>query len=530
MSFALACRSKNKTEDSKSLTSTKPSSYYHNNDLAHGCNDSFVHLHRAIGNQPVQRLTSPSNDVGGFNFAKIEIIQPNLMVNQPNDTFEQEADRVAEQVMRMSIPNVIHLSSNNEDSISRKCIACGTKEDDGEEKLLISRKPLHMTNIETTGAIVDESAAIRSGSGSPLESSTREFMESRFGYDFSHVRIYDDSKTNELADSISARAFTYDKEIFLGSNTSKSDRELIAHELVHVIQQRAHRTPKIQRDLKAYNKPRTEVLPTLAATGGGTSYIEMTAEAPGIRNALSGLITDGKIKEVKSTDGNTSWFAAEHHKNVQLDEILEALQKAGYARSDKLARAIYDIHGEFLYTNQELTTIMPFYSRTTSLGEKVEIQTDRSMTEWEIRQAKRVFGNAIDYSKVTLAEGSISAKIGAAGGYARTVGNTVYLPPGGSRDMAWIVHELTHVWQYQTTGWTYAPKAIWAQMTEGYSYTESGKTAEQSLKDARAAGKTLYDYNKEQQGDIISDYYRHLQKREDISAWQPFIDDIKSKA
>jgi hypothetical protein len=203
------------------------------------------------------------------------------------------------------------------------------------------------------------------------------------------------------------------------------------------------------------------------------------------------------------------------------------LQKAGYARPDKLARAIYDIHGEFLYTNQELTTIMPFYSRTTSLGEKVEIQTNRSMTEWEIGQAKRVFGNAIDYSKVTIAEGSISAKVGAVGGYARTVGNTVYFPEGGSRNMAFIVHELTHVWQYQTTGWTYAPLAILAQMTEGYNYTESGKTAEQSLKDARAAGKTLYDYNKEQQGDILRDYYRRLQQGKDTSAWQPFVDDIK---
>jgi hypothetical protein len=151
------------------------------------------------------------------------------------------------------------------------------------------------------------------------------------------------------------------------------------------------------------------------------------------------------------------------------------------------------------------------------------------MTEWEIRQAKRVFASAINYSKVTIAEGSSLAKIGAVGGYARTAGNTIYFPTGGSRNMAFIVHELTHVWQYQTTGWTYAPKAIWAQISEGYNYTESGKTAAQSLRDARVAGKTLYDYNKEQQGDILSDYYRRLQQGIDTSVWQPFVDDMKDK-
>ena len=90
-----------------------------------------------------------------------------------------------------------------------------------------------------------------------------------------------------------------------------------------------------------------------------------------------------------------------------------------------------------------------------------------------------------------------------------------------------MMHELTHVWQYQTTGWTYAPRALAAQIFEGYSYTPDGKTPDEALNDARAAGKTLYSFNKEQQGDIISDYFGRLQKSGDLTAYQPFINDIK---
>jgi len=239
------------------------------------------------------------------------------------------------------------------------------------------------------------------------------------------------------------------------------------------------------------------------------------------------LIDAGKVKEVTSSDGNVSWFAAEHHKNAQLSEIELALQTAGYAKATKLAKAIYDIHGEFSYSQESITTVAPFYSNTSSLGEKVRSVRNRSMTEWEIRQAKRVFGGALDYAAVTIADGSVSAKVASVGGYARTIGNVINFPTGTSRSMSFMIHELTHVWQYQKTGISYIPKALWAQMTEGYSYSDDGKSPEDSLKEARAAGKTLYSYNLEQQGDILSDYYRRLQKGEDTSAWDPFVGDVK---
>ncbi len=56
--------------------------------------DHILHLHRTIGNQAVQRLF------------KSGAIQAKLRIGQPNDIYEQEADRVAEQVMRMPEPAI----------------------------------------------------------------------------------------------------------------------------------------------------------------------------------------------------------------------------------------------------------------------------------------------------------------------------------------------------------------------------------------------------------------------------------------
>ncbi len=56
--------------------------------------DHILHLQRTIGNQAVQRMFESN------------ALQAKLRVGQPNDIYEQEADRVAEQVMRMPEPAI----------------------------------------------------------------------------------------------------------------------------------------------------------------------------------------------------------------------------------------------------------------------------------------------------------------------------------------------------------------------------------------------------------------------------------------
>lgn len=80
------------------------------------------------------------------------------------------------------------------------------------------------------------------GSGAPLNQNTREFMQARFGHDFSSVRLHSDSRAINAARLVNAEAFTVGEDIFLSTSDtsfgSAQDRTLLAHELVHVLQQR----------------------------------------------------------------------------------------------------------------------------------------------------------------------------------------------------------------------------------------------------------------------------------------------------
>lgn len=66
------------------------------------------------------------------------------------------------------------------------------------------------------------------------------------------------------------------------------------------------------------------------------------------------------------------------------------------------------------------------------------------------------------------------------------------------------MHELVHIWQYQQIGSVYIPRALRAQFSEeGYNY--GGMTG---LQKAKQQGRSFSQFNLEQQGDIVSDYYR----------------------
>jgi hypothetical protein len=94
-------------------------------------------------------------------------------------------------------------------------------------------------------ASADTTAAVEGarGGGRPLGDGVRSEMEGAFGADFSGVRIHDGAEAADLNDRISARAFTTGSDIFIGReglNTgSRGGKELLAHELTHVVQQGA---------------------------------------------------------------------------------------------------------------------------------------------------------------------------------------------------------------------------------------------------------------------------------------------------
>lgn len=153
-------------------------------------------------------------------------IQAKLKMGQPGDKYEQEAERIAEQVMRMPEP-----------SAQRQQEREGKGKEDGE--ILLTKGVLGQASKIPS----DLESRINStrGSGQPLPKSVRAFFEPRFSYDFSKVRIHAHDPAGEMASMLRARAFTFGRNIVFGVGQYSPDtmdgRQLIGHELAHVVQQ-----------------------------------------------------------------------------------------------------------------------------------------------------------------------------------------------------------------------------------------------------------------------------------------------------
>lgn len=161
-------------------------------------------------------------------------IQAKLEVGSPNDAAEAEADSVAERILEMETP----VDENTE----------------SEEILTVSETPNTTGTTRTLTGDAEQTVRSSLGRGKPLPKSTRSFFEPRFGRDFSDVRIHTGQRATQAARSIEARAFTLGSNIAFSKGeyrpASREGRQLLAHELTHVIQQSqgpVSRHPSLQR-------------------------------------------------------------------------------------------------------------------------------------------------------------------------------------------------------------------------------------------------------------------------------------------
>jgi LAS superfamily LD-carboxypeptidase LdcB len=156
-------------------------------------------------------------------------VQAKLAVSAPDDAGEREADRAAEQVMRMT-----------DASVQRKCMGCAAEStspaEDEEETV----------QREACGAegptVAPAGFADQLGAGRPLEPGVRAFFEPRYGADFGGVRVHADERADASARSVNALAFTLGRHVVFRAGRyaphSEPGRRLLAHELAHVVQQR----------------------------------------------------------------------------------------------------------------------------------------------------------------------------------------------------------------------------------------------------------------------------------------------------
>lgn len=189
---------------------------------------------------------SDHGPVAGFDFAKIAVngpmLQRKLAIGDARDPSEDEADRVAERVMRMPSSRV-PVATSTERSVARKCAECD-KEDDTK----IRRKAEGGLAAAAAPPIVHE---VLASPGRPLDAATRGFMEPRFGHDFSNVRVHTDQKAAQSARAVDARAYTVGRDVVFAENQyapgSPGGAELLAHELVHTVQQEGSSSRSLRR-------------------------------------------------------------------------------------------------------------------------------------------------------------------------------------------------------------------------------------------------------------------------------------------
>ena len=220
----------------------------------------LIKLQGVLGNLGVQRLMAQRK----------LLIQPKLSVTAAGDKYEQEADRVAKQVVQQINQPAPMQRAGEEDELQMQRIQrVGEDEDElqmqriqrvGEEDELQMQRiqragededELQMQRIqrvsfenggEVDGDIESSIESARSG-GQSLDDGLRGRLENSFQADFSNVRVHTDAQSDSLNKSIQAKAFTTGSDIFFSKGAynpgSQAGQELLSHELTHVVQQGA---------------------------------------------------------------------------------------------------------------------------------------------------------------------------------------------------------------------------------------------------------------------------------------------------
>ena len=165
--------------------------------------EQIYSLQRTAGNQQVQRLL------------KSAFIQAKLKVNEPGDSYEQEADRISGHVLTTSAHGGVSGSGH---------IRHDAGQPSGES--VVAPASVHHALVS---------------SGDPLEPALRREMEHRFDDDFSGVRVHRGATAEQSACDVNARAYTVGNNMVFGAGEfspgTREGRRLLAHELTHVVQQ-----------------------------------------------------------------------------------------------------------------------------------------------------------------------------------------------------------------------------------------------------------------------------------------------------
>lgn len=459
--------------------------------------------------------TKSSQPVSQHSFGRIAV-RPKLLANIPGDEFEQEADRIADQVSLAPTTQV-------------------------PVRALVQRQSNSNDGVQVSGAAESQIQSSTHG-GQPLPASARKFFEPRLGFDFSRVRIHSDAQAANLAQPLHARAFTLGQNIWFGEGqyapTTAAGNRLLAHELTHVAQQQttpSHSAAPARLQRNIFGDIWEGVKSVGRAIGGAARAVgsaiagafDWVAERLGDAGRwVVGLIRDLPARLVRLAQTVLEGLEGAI---TFIPEAIQALASGGIRG-----------FGDWLWEKAKSggAWILTLVSRVLDVmgGPEIAefilhlITRSSPLTGAEIAAAQSVLGpNAIRWGDVRVAEGGLLTIIFHFNdARAFTTFHTINLPSTGAHgrsNVAIVVHELTHVFQYEHVGSLYIGQAIHAQATIGYGY---GNAA--GLHSDRAAGKHYRDYNREQQAQIAQDYYTLKTTGGDTTEYEPFIAELRAGA
>jgi hypothetical protein len=198
-------------------------------------------------------------------------IQPKLTVGPVNDQYEQEADRMAAQVV-----NQIDTPAAQRQGRPEKEEELQRQEAPEEEEL--QTKPQFQRRADGSMAAppgLESTTQGMRGSGQPLPENSRQPLERIFGVDFSKVRVHTDAWADQLNRSLQARAFTTGQDIFFRQGEHnpgmRAGQELLAHELTHVVQQNGGALPWVQNQVKKAGSVSSSNWPITIESSGSLS-------------------------------------------------------------------------------------------------------------------------------------------------------------------------------------------------------------------------------------------------------------------
>lgn len=301
-----AARQHSEETAAKASARAESESASHEHAARQGSPNVLMRMQRTHGNRFVRRMVR-----AGAARAKVKI-------SEPGDHYEQEADRVAERVMRMPARDAEEEEENiggaehaqlqracapceEEQKIQRACAACdeekvqrvaagpgaliqrqAAEEDEIDSldelgaRVMAKRKPgaagadaagpsltARTSLAKAAGGEGRADAAPRADSlddaslqsgGQPMPDNVRNFYEERFGRDFGDVRVHTGSESIRANEDVNAYAFTYGNHVWLGRDQRVEPSFILAHELAHVVQQR--QPPLMRKARKAKSSAR----------------------------------------------------------------------------------------------------------------------------------------------------------------------------------------------------------------------------------------------------------------------------------